>query len=219
MRLDAALAVALLALAACREEPRPSAEARDRTARASAAAAVQERLNRPDVRLRGVQVFAQEPAGMLAVCGRAQATADVGSPYIPYVAIIAFEGEAPHLADFVLGASGREASRAFAQMIDRCYAGGGPVRRTPPAAVPVLGAEVVAQAQVEAPRGRGTVVVARSGAYLRSATRGGAVLRSLPPASTLQVVGEAPGGWYQVGQGGSAMGWVHASVLEGPPAR
>jgi hypothetical protein len=32
----------------------------------------------------------------------------------------------------------------------------------------------------------------------------------------LQVFGEAPGGWYQVGQDGTAWGWLHASVLDGP---
>nr|WP_314075376.1 SH3 domain-containing protein [uncultured Roseococcus sp.] len=219
MRLNAALAVALLALVACREERGSAAEAREKAAREASAAAVLERLQVAGVRQRGVQVFPQALADTLAVCGRAQASTAAGSPFLPYVAIVSFEGATPSLTDFVLGASGREASRAFAQMINRCYEGGGPATRPTPA--PELGDDVVAQAQApaETPRGRGTVIVARSGAYLRNGTRGGAVIRSLPPSSTLQVVGEAPGGWYQVGQGGSPVGWVHSSVLQGPPTR
>uniref|UniRef100_UPI0022EB7E6F SH3 domain-containing protein n=1 Tax=Falsiroseomonas oryzae TaxID=2766473 RepID=UPI0022EB7E6F len=53
---------------------------------------------------------------------------------------------------------------------------------------------------------------ARSPINLRSAP-GGDVLRTVPRGSTLQVFGEAPGGWLQVGEG-EPWGWVHSSGLE-----
>jgi uncharacterized protein YraI len=43
---------------------------------------------------------------------------------------------------------------------------------------------------------------------------GGAIVRIVPRGSTLQVFGEAPGGWLQVGEGGEALGWLHSSLLE-----
>ncbi len=67
------------------------------------------------------------------------------------------------------------------------------------------------------PASRSTVVTwARTGANLRSSPVGGEVIGVLPPSSTLEVIAEAPGGWYQVGRDGNAIGWVHASVLEAP---
>lgn len=42
---------------------------------------------------------------------------------------------------------------------------------------------------------------------------GGEVIRTVPRGSQLEVFGEAPGGWLQVGQGGAPWGWVHVSVL------
>jgi len=238
MRLTLALPVALLALAACREDEaatRSSApQARQQAARAAAATALQGRLRLPSVEQRGVQVFAQALPDTLAVCGRSRVTAASGDPFVPYVAVVSFEGAAPHVAGFVVGATGPEASRVFVEMVDRCFEGGGPptsrvmARSFPPLPVPGATpprggvAETVAAAEAEAPRPMNTgpmntvMVSARSGANLRSATRNGEVIRTLPPSSTLEVISEAPGGWYQVGQAGSAMGWVHASVLETP---
>jgi hypothetical protein len=237
MRVALALSVALLALAACREDDTAAQssapEGRQQAARAAAETAIKGRLRAQAVTLRGVQVFAQALPDTVAVCGRSSATGAAGNPFLPYVAVVSFEGEAPRVSNFVLGASGPEASRVFVEMVDRCFDGGGPAtarvmaRSFPPLPVPgpVPGAPIAeaepgtetAAAAAEPPRPTNTVTVsARSAANLRSAARGGEVIRTLPASSTLEVIGEAPGGWYQVGQAGSAMGWVHASVLETP---
>ena len=39
------------------------------------------------------------------------------------------------------------------------------------------------------------------------------VLRAMPQSSTLRVFGEAPGGWFQVGEA-EPFGWIHASALQ-----
>lgn len=57
-------------------------------------------------------------------------------------------------------------------------------------------------------------VTTRQHANLRaSPAGGGAVLRVVPPASSLRVFGEAPGGWYQVGDT-EPWGWIHGSLLD-----
>ncbi len=55
----------------------------------------------------------------------------------------------------------------------------------------------------------------RSPANIRAEPSGnGAVLRVAPRGATLQIHGEAPGGWLLVGED-EPWGWVHASLLEG----
>jgi hypothetical protein len=50
---------------------------------------------------------------------------------------------------------------------------------------------------------------------VRANPSGGAeVVRVVPRASALQVFGEAPGGWLQVGEAGVAWGWLHNSLIE-----
>jgi hypothetical protein len=50
---------------------------------------------------------------------------------------------------------------------------------------------------------------------LRASPAGGSeVVRVLPRASAVQVFGEAPGGWLQVGEAGEAWGWLHRSLIE-----
>jgi hypothetical protein len=152
---------------------------------------------------------------------------------------VSFEAGPAQVTGLVLGSSGPEATRVFVELVDRCFEGGGPAngrtgpRPFPPMPTPVAAtpsitpasatpaAEVQAGAagtSAAAPQAAARTVVtsARSGANLRTSPQGGAVLRVVPRSSTLQVFGEAPGGWYQVGQNGSAWGWLHSSVLEGP---
>ena len=210
------------------------------TARGAAEASLRERLRAASaLQLRGVQVFAQAIPNTFAVCGRASPTGAANEPLLPWVAQVAFEAGSAQVTGFVLGSSGPEATRAFAELVDRCFEGGGPAnsrmgpRPFPPLPTPVAttassapasaapGAEVSPAAvapSAAAPQGSARTVVtsARSGANLRASPQGGAVLRVLPRSSTLQVFGEAPGGWYQVGQDGTAWGWLHVSVLEGP---
>jgi hypothetical protein len=146
---------------------------------------------------------------------------------------VSFETGAAQVTSFVLGSTSPEATRVFTELVDRCFEGGGPAhsrmaaRPLPP--LPAPGASIVPASSVTAaaegqvlasavvgqgPQ-RSVVTSVRSGANIRTAPRGGEVVRTVPRASTLQVFGEAPGGWYQVGQNGAAWGWVHASVLDG----
>lgn len=265
MKVAPVVLIALLALAACREEKQDSAAeapapaSRQQTARDVAAASLRERLTGRDTQLRGVQVFSQALSDTVAVCGRSSAGA--GDPYIPYVAVVTFQGEAARVTAFTLGATGPEATRVFLEMVDRCFDGGGPVTNrpmarsypplpaipgaspgdvaasvpavpapvspgVPPAASPspvILSGPAASTSPVQAgslPATRQTVVTwSRTGANLRSAPIGGEVIGVVPASSTLDVIAEAPGGWYQVGRGGVAIGWLHASVLEPPSGR
>jgi hypothetical protein len=183
---------------------------------------------------RGVQVFPQAIPNTFAVCGRASATGTMNGPLYPWVAQVSFETGSAQVTSFVLGSTSPEATRVFAELVDRCFEGGGPLnsrmaaRPLPPLPTPVAPnvppasasasqpAEVSAGGATSPSSSRTVVTSARSGANLRASPQGGAVLRVVPRSSTLQVIGEAPGGWYQVGQNGTAWGWVHASVLDGP---
>ncbi len=237
--------LALLALlAACKEEPprATGADPRLDQARIAAAEALRQRV-RAEPAQRGVQVFAQALAGQFAVCGRLAAE----GPLLPYVAVVVFEQNVPRVADFALGATGVEAGRVFAEMVERCFEGGGPLTArasarplpplpTPgpiPAPTPEQNAAPLSAARPQpppsaadaaarplaggpaTPTGRTVTTTPRHGANLRAAPGGGGeVIRVAPRASTLDVFAEAPGGWFQVGQGGQVWGWVHASVLE-----
>ncbi len=231
--------LALLALlAACKEEaPRAAApDPRLEQARTAAAEALRQRA-RGEPAQRGVQVFPQARAGQFAVCGRVAAD----GPLLPWVALVVFEQNVPRVVDFALGATGVEAGRVFAEMVERCFEGGGPptarasARPLPPMPAPLAApeqpaapaaarpgapapTEAAARFPAEAPAvatGRTVLTTSRHGANLRASPGGGMeVLRVAPRSSTLDVFAEAPGGWFQVGQGGQVWGWVHASVLE-----
>lgn len=231
MRPPLALPLILLALAACREDApttlSSAPEGRQQAARQAVETAIKGRLRAPSVQLRGVQVFSQALPGTVAVCGRSSATGASSDPFVPYVSVVSFEGDEARVVNFVMGSTGPEATRVFVEMVDRCFDGGGPAttrvmaRSFPPLPVPGAPttepepqAEAVAAAS-EPQRPAHTVrVSSRTSANLRTASRNGEVIRTLPPSSTLEVIGEAPGGWYQVGERGNAMGWVHTSVLE-----
>jgi len=219
----------LVALTGCGEgdagSPARPPETRQGVAREAALAALRRRL-RPsgNIEQRGVQVFTQAMPDMLAVCGRARIAGTTQAPYWPYVAVVELSGEAAAVVSFHLGASGAEASRVFLDLVDRCFDGGGPlsarpmVRSLPPLPEAAAAAETSSPARpAPAPlAAAGNVTTStRMGANIRSSPRGGEVVRVMAPGSSLQVLGEAPGGWFQVGEAGVALGWVHASVLEG----
>jgi hypothetical protein len=97
------------------------------TARGAAEAALRERLRAASaLQLRGVQVFAQAIPNTFAVCGRASPTGAANEPLLPWVAQVSFEAGSAQVTGFVLGSSGPEATRVFAELVDRCFEGGGP---------------------------------------------------------------------------------------------
>ncbi len=238
MRNPASILI-LAALAGCGEgegNTRARApETRQEAARESALTALRHRL-RPSgaIEQRGVQVFAQAMPDIVAVCGRARLPGVAQAPYLPYVVVVEFSGEAATVVSFNLGATGAEASRVFLDMVDRCFEGGGPAsarpmaRNLPPlpdtvvpagrvVSEPASAAQPAAHASpsgTPATASGSVTTTARQGANIRSSTRGGDVVRTVAPGTTLQIFAEAPGGWVQVGEGGQPMGWIHATMLE-----
>ena len=84
----------------------------------------------------------------------------------------------------------------------------------PPARSPAPPAREGASA---GPAGDGTRVItsATTRANIRREPSSSAgVVRVLGPGTTLQVLGEAPGGWLQVSEGEEPIGWIHRSVLQ-----
>jgi hypothetical protein len=145
--------------------------------------------------------------------------------------------------DLFLGASNTEASRVYIESVDRCFEGGGPSPARPqaPRALPPLPSDAALAQQAAPPPVAPAPPVPSPAATQRSpppspvppitATRsvttttahpvnirshprgGGAVVRVVPRASVLRVFGEAPGGWFQVGED-RPFGWVHGSMLQ-----
>jgi hypothetical protein len=227
------LLCAVAALAACKEDPRAAAPGPGRDTRAEAAiqavdAPLRARLRLPaEAQQRGVQVFAQAMPGTVAVCGRVRDAQASGDAFVPYVAVVNVAAE-PQLASLVVGTTGTEAARVFLDMVERCFDGGGPAsarviaRAMPPLPTPAA-MQAAAQPEPAAipavalqPVARTVMTSSTTGANIRSSPQSGAVLRTAPRSTVLEVFGEAPGGWYQVGQDGTAWGWVHRSVLDGP---
>ena len=242
MRQFLPLTLALIALAACGEATSsPSAGAvapQVKAARDAAEVALRARLRQDGApQQRGIQVFTQALPAEFVVCGRSRIAGLGGEPFIPYVAVVRFEAGAAQVSQFALGSTSVEASRVFVLMVDRCFDGGGPgttrvtARAFPP--MPPDGAaetSVLAGQASTAPSATMTEIAAepspgpiitvvttsRSGANIRSSGRGGDVVRTVPAATRLDVIGSPAGDWVQVGSGGTAWGWIHNSMLDGP---
>ncbi len=249
--------LALLALAGC-DDPKPAGERAAAPAQPAATdARTAEALRVAEERLRArlrseeplvqraIVVHRQSMADTLAVCGQVNPSGRPEDPFIPYVAVIGFEGDRATRGEFHLAASSPEATRVYLEMVDRCFDGGGPATgrslgralppvpsglprnlpgeaprapaapampaapqaALPPAATPLTAPSTPAQGHV--------TTSSRTPVNVRSSPSGGGeVMRVVPRASTLQVFGEAPGGWVQVGEG-EPWGWVHNSMLEG----
>jgi hypothetical protein len=240
-----ALLLLPLLLAACDDPPRearrdaPPAPAAAPTQHAEALRAAEERLrarlNRDGYVQRAVVVHRQALAGHFAVCGQANPTGRADDAFIPYVALVAFEGAQPARVEFHYAGTTIEATRVYFEMVDRCFDGGGPPtaraisRPRPPApgelprARPEEARATPAVALPEAPSARADVpgaqaiegmALTRGPANIRAhPAGGGAVLRVAPRGAILQVFAEAPGGWVQVGEH-EPWGWVHRSMLE-----
>lgn len=241
-----ALLLSLLALAACDDTPKdkpraevpiggaPATEATE--ARRAAEEQLRARLRMPgEMPLRAVQVWRQQLAGTIAVCGQVNPAGGANDPFIPWVATVTLADGKAQRTDLVLGASNTEASRVYAELVDRCFEGGGPrtaqaARPLPPlpldtalpsarpsTATPAPGATNSGSPADPPPAiatGRQVTTSQAHPVNIRNSPGGGgAVVRVVPRASVLRVFGEAPGGWFQVGEE-QPFGWVHASVLD-----
>lgn len=196
-----------------------ASDPRHETARMAAEIVLRTRLRHAE--LRGVQVFSQALPDTMVVCGRARNARE--DAYAPYVGVINFEGGTPRVASFQYGSTGAEASRVFLEMVDRCFDGGGPATsRATARATPPLPSNPVAEtpaaapvAQSEpAPTAPARMATARSNANIRNMPGGGDVLRTLPAGARMEVLAQAPGNWFQLGQNGAVVGWAHGSLLE-----
>jgi hypothetical protein len=196
-----------------------------------------------DMQLRAVQVYRQQVPDTFAVCGQINPTGAADDPFIPWVAVVTLRDGKAARTDLSLGASNTEASRVYIESVDRCFEGGGPstVRSQAPRALPPLPSDaalvqraapplvaptppVPSPAAIPQPRSpspapsatatRSVTTTAAHPVNIRSHPRGGgAVVRVVPRASVLRVFGEAPGGWFQVGED-QPFGWVHGSMLQ-----
>jgi hypothetical protein len=221
----------------------PAAPAQPATAEQEARRLAEERLRarlraEGELTQRAVQVHRQARADTLAVCGQVHPAARPDDTFIPYVAVVALEEGRPARAELHLAASTPEATRVYFEMVDRCFDGGGPAharaaaRPLPPApsglevvrevtTAPVATQATGAAMPVAAAAGGGGPGMAalgtagiRSAANLRaSPSGGGEVLRVLPRGATVEVFGQAPGNWFQIGEG-EPWGWVHGSLIE-----
>ncbi|MGG5817329.1 SH3 domain-containing protein [Falsiroseomonas sp. HW251] len=157
------LTLALLPwLAACKEDApaaarTPAAPPRHAEAQAAAEARLRQRLSIDGpLALRAVLAHRQLLADTVAVCGQVNPTGRPDTPWLPYVAVVAFEGAQVARLDLVLALTSPEATRVYFEMVDRCFDGGGPpvprggARPLPPAPEGLQGAEGVA-ASLRAP--------------------------------------------------------------------
>jgi hypothetical protein len=196
-----------------------------------------------EMQLRAVQVYRQQVPDTFAVCGQINPTGAADDPFIPWVAVVTLgEGKAAR-TDLFLGASNTEASRVYIESVDRCFEGGGPSPARPqaPRALPPLPSDAALAQQAAPPPVAPAPPVPSPAATQRSpppspvpaitATRsmttttahpvnirshprgGGAVVRVVPRASVLRVFGEAPGGWFEMGED-RPFGWVHGTMLQ-----
>ncbi|WP_338664911.1 SH3 domain-containing protein [Pararoseomonas sp. SCSIO 73927] len=242
MRLGLVAFLLLTALtAACddAETKRKRLQAEQAAEAAAASRVAEERLRStarniaPAARLRGVVAHRQAQGGY-AVCGQVNLTGAVEDPYLPFVSVVSPNGE--RVEQFVATGSA-EATRTYVETNTRCFDGGGPTSArsvpplppvpataTPPPAAPAPApAQAPAQAPPPAPppagspsaQGSVTTTSAHPVNLRSSPAGGGAVLRVVPRGTRLRVFAEAPGGWYQVGEGEPA-GWIHGSMLERP---
>lgn len=242
----------MLALLAGCDDPKPQAPPRSESPEAApqgrpgvALRAAEERVrarlrSEGPLTLRAVYAHRQALPDTLAICGQVNPTGRGEDPFIPFVAVVGFEGDRAARVEFHIGATSPEATRVYFEMVDRCFDGGGPpstraaLRPLPPAPTvmpsvvigdapppPALPAQQVSPsspplhpvAPVPAGPPQGSVITRQPANIRSSPSGGGEVLRVAPRGSNLQVFGEAPGGWVQVGEH-EPWGWVHGSMLD-----
>ncbi len=224
-----------IGLSACKEEKKaaphsagldPTAQrvrdAAEQSIRSGAAAAA-------NLRFRGVQVYTQAAPDHYAVCGQVAPFADDANIFVPFVSVVTGQKHGDWMEyqpDQRVGTSTAEASRVYAAIVAYCYEAGGPsptpsrsAAPTPPLpdaipepAVPSPAGRPAATANPPSPAGASGSVTMRQNGNLRTDPHG-ASIRVVPQGTSLRVFGQAPGGWYQVGDT-APLGWVHESMLD-----
>jgi len=201
---------------------------------------------RTEVTLRAVQSYAQAAPGVIAVCGQVRFGGG-GEPFLPFVTVVyePGRGAAPKVEHFV-ALSSTAATRVYIETMSRCHDGGGPDPRhrgieplppvpsedalrqalrpmeapaSPPAAPPPAPQPATAPATPPVPQSAsGVTVTMRQHGNIRAHPHGGgAVTGVVPQGTVLRVYGTAPGGWYEVGDSTTVLGWVHGSLLVSQP--
>ncbi len=86
----------------------------------------------PQMRFRGVQVYAQAAPEKMAVCGQLNPFSDDPDIFVPFVSIVTLPSDtAPsYQFDHRLGLNPAEASRVYVALINYCYDKGGPASAT-----------------------------------------------------------------------------------------
>ncbi len=131
-RFGWAVLAVLALLSGCKEEKKaaPSASVLDRAREAT------ERNIRigapPDMKFRGMQVYAQANAQRVAVCGQLDPFADNPDVYVPFVSIVTLPANpddrtASYQFEHHIGTNTSEATRVYAALVTYCYDQGGPV--------------------------------------------------------------------------------------------
>ena len=224
----AILLAAALAVAGCKDEKKagpagPSADdVRNAALQAVAAAPGMPKT----VQFRGVQVYAQALPNHTAVCGLVSAFADDANIFVPFVAVANQlsppEARTPRFDfDTRIGTTTTEATRVYSALVADCWDRGGPAPERPlalpplPDNVPDPHLPVLPDAPAAHPApgqaAAGGTVTVRQSANVHSGP-GGPSVRTVPAGMALHVFGQAPGGWYQVGDT-APFGWVHESML------
>jgi hypothetical protein len=127
------LLLGLLGLASCDDPPDEERKAAEQQqallaeARRAAEEQVRARLRIVgDMHLRAIQVYPQQIAGSFAVCGQVNPSGAAADPFIPWVSAVTLQDGKASRATLAIGLSNLEASRVYLEMVDRCFAGGGP---------------------------------------------------------------------------------------------
>ncbi len=234
--------LAVCTLAGCKDEkkaaaPAPAPAATMQRIVEAAEQSIQSTVNAPTkMRFRGVQSWTQAAAQRVAVCGQVSPFADDPNIFVPFVSVVTTQQDGrpgQYQFDQMIGTTTSEASRVYSAIVTYCYENGGPAQTgfrmaapTPPlpdsirnpavaqAAPGVTGATPAHPAAT--PPGKppteasGTVTV-RQSSNVHSDPKGPSI-RTVQQGALLHIFGQAPGGWYQVGDT-APFGWVHESML------
>lgn len=227
----------LLLFTACNDEKK--ADAASRTPSSEAVKAAQARLSQDsgtEVALRGIQVYSQAKDGMTAVCGQVKVNPQAsGAAFTLFVSVAAEKpGESRlSIAEQYIATDGASASRVFIETLRRCYTDGGPTttqrasapppmppvpehlpdiaQAAPPPPASPNASQIATQASTGSVDG-GRVTMTQNGNLRSHPNGGGDVLRVISQGADLQVFGQAPGGWLQVGDK-EPWGWIHGSLV------